>query len=163
MVHTIQGAYVRLRSDFVTSDDQALDGTTSSYTYKWDDKPTEALEVGPESNAVEIIFYGKAAADKTFSWKLWAWRENGPAKYIAHGTGALGTAVQGTANTYFADTLVITAQAWLKGVGRKDNANNRITSLALDLCGYKYIYIEFTDVGGGGAECSAVQAELAFF
>jgi hypothetical protein len=160
MAHTMQAGHHPLREE-VASDDTNLDGATSSLTYNWTDKPTAAVKVGEETNAALIRFTGKAAEDKTFSWRVYVYKEGGPAKYVAHGTGALGAAiVSGT--EYHADTLSISGRGWFKGVKAIDSGNDRIAYLAFDLCGHKWIYVEIDDIGGAG-ECTEVSTYLTTF
>jgi len=166
MNHTMQAAYETIRGNFVTTDDTPLDGVTSGLTYLFADMNIdEAWEVGPEANAVSIIFAGSDADNETFSWKIWAYRVGGPAELVCSGTGALSSSaiMQSGSSYYYADTLVITNLGnWFSIPDVIDSGNDRIAKLAFDACGYKYIYVEFTNVGGAG-EVASVQAYGSYF
>jgi len=67
--------------------------------------------------AMSVIFAGTAADNVTFSWTIWAYKNaSSPAEYVANGTGICGLTQQGTADTFYADTLVITDQQWYSTV-----------------------------------------------
>lgn len=154
MLFTMQAGWEKLRPSNKTSGDAALDGTTAGLTYAFSDKPAQAKKMGYEANGVQIYFAGTDADNETFDWKLYAYTEFGPAELIAYGTGTLGTAVTGNADEYYADTLTITGQYWYKVVAIMDTTNNRIARLAFDLCGRRYIYVEFSNIGGVGQVAS---------
>jgi hypothetical protein len=124
--------------------------------------PAAAVQFGPEALAVDIYFSAKDADSKTFSWKLYAYPESGPAKHVATGTGTTGTA-KASATEWYVDTLTISSQDWFKTVVSRDNGNDRVAHLAFWLCGYKYLYCEITDVGGGGSEVTSVTAYIKTF
>lgn len=168
MLHTMQAGYQKIRSDFVSSDDSALDGVTSALTYKSTDRPVnECFVAGPEVGGIGVIFIGNGADDTTFGFKLYCYRtvaENGvgPAEFICSGTGILGTALS-EVGTRYADTVVITnAGNWLDVPVAIDSGNNRICKVCFDLCGYRYLYVEFSGVGGAG-EATSMQSYVAFF
>lgn len=150
MLHTLQGSYELLRSAWVTANDDALDGTTSGLTYQLKDKPTDTKEIGPDANGVIIHFAGKAAANKTFTFKLWGYSVSGPAELICTGTCTLGTALEGTASTFYVDTIVITRK-WHRKVTVADSKNNRVATLDFDACGCKWIRLELGGLGGANA------------
>jgi len=112
---------------------------------------------GHGGNALEFVFCGGAAADKTFTYKIYAWRRtNGMARMVATGTGTLGTQAvvkypydSSTATLKFwADTLTVTHR-WSKTVHSTDaSGNNETASLHLDFSGYEYFYIEITSADG---------------
>lgn len=161
MTSTIQNREIVLR-DSVTTADTPLDGVTSALTYQWTDKPAEAKDFGPEANAIDVFFSGTDAENDTFSWKLYAWPEGGPAKHIANGTGILGAA-KASATEYYADTLTITEQDWFKTVVARDIGNDRIAHLAVWLCGYKYLYCELTSIAGGGIQANSITVYVKTF
>ena len=163
MQHTIQSSYEAIRSGFVTTDDSALT------SYKSTDRPTsECWESGPATGGVSVIFIGNGADNTTFSWTLYGYREAaedsvGPAEFIASGTGILGAALA-EVGTRYADTIVVSVPgSWLDVPVAIDSGNDRICKVCFDLCGYKYLYVLFTNVGGGGGEATSIQAYVSFF
>lgn len=161
MTHTMQNQPILLRNSVTTADTE-LDGSTSQLTYQFADMPASAVQFGEECVAVDIFFTGTDANNETFSWRLYAYPENGPAKHMAAGTGIFGTA-KASATEYYADTLAISTQDWFKTVAAKDSGNNRIAHLAVWMCGYKYLYCEITDIGGGGTQATSVSAYVKTF
>ncbi len=124
-------------------------------------------------NGIEFFFSGGAAADKTFGWRILAWRQaNGPARLMSVGTGVLGTQAlvtypavpnQGTTptpatNKFWADTLVVTAPNWPKGLESTNvTGNNSVASIWGDIAGYRYWKVEITDADGStGTEAGDV-------
>jgi len=169
MQHTIQASYEKVRSGFVTSDDTVLDGITSGLTYKSSDRPaSECWESGPAVGANTVLFIGNGAENTTFSWKMYGYRTAaedgvGPAEIIAEGTGIMGTALA-EVGTRYADTVVITNPgSWLDVPVAIDSGNDRICKVCYDFCGFKYLYTEFTNIGGGGGEVTSIQAYVAYF
>lgn len=162
MLHTMQSSYQRMRKFFITSDDNSLP------SYKSSDRPEDVFECGPEVGGVGIIFIGDGVENDTFSWSIYGYRACGldgvgPGEFICSGTGLLGTAVSEVASLY-ADTITITDPgSWLDVPIAIDVGNNRICKVCFDLCGYKYIYVMFTGVGGGGVEVDSINAYLGFF
>lgn len=129
---------------------------------------------GSYVNEIQIIFAGGIdagtdPADKTFSWKLYAWKgTNCPAEYVANGTGTLGTQrvyifpdgdVESAWRTW-ADTLSITTQRFVRTMATSDSTgNNEIAKLNVDASGYPYWYVEVTDADGStGAEAGAISS-----
>lgn len=160
MQHTMQAGHQPLREN-VTADDANLDGVTSSKTFNWTDKPEAAAAVGPEANYALIYFTGTTTEDDTFSWRIYAYKASGPAKYVAHGTGALGAAIV-SGNEYYADTLAISARGWFKIPAVVDSGNNRVAYLCFDLCGHEHIYVEIDDIVGAG-KCTTVNSYVTWF
>lgn len=126
---------------------------------------------GHGGNFLEFVFCGGSAANKTFTYKIYAWRRtNGMVKMVATGTGTLGTQAVviypqgGTATSKFwADTLTVTDR-WLKAVSSSDETgNNETASLYLDGGGYEYWYVEITSADGStGDEAGDVTVYLAY-
>lgn len=130
-----------LRSS-VSADDTALDGTTENYTFAFGDKPTAAIQVHQNWNNGTVYFSGTDAANETCNYKLYAWRENGPALLICSGTFTLGAGVTGGTNEFYADTITAT-DTWPTTIVTSDaDGNNRVATLSFDLVGCKYIYLE---------------------
>lgn len=172
---TVTSDYRLLRAKAVEDD-----GSTIAIASEGDfaQKPSGAKRVPPiqhntPANAVCIIFAGEDTANETFSWRLWAWRNNnGPAEHVANGTGVLGsqdvvlypdsgTAV--TASTLWADTLSITNNTFIKTWYVADSGNNRVAKLWGDLAGYEWIYCEITNAGDAGGEAGLVSVYYAYF
>jgi hypothetical protein len=73
---------------------------------------------------------------------------------VAYGTGTLGTQAvvkyphngETATDRYWADTFVITKDAWLSTTSAIDNGgDNRVAKLKFAANGYKYFYCEITD------------------
>jgi len=120
---------------------------------------------------LHIRFKGTAAENLTFSYYLWAYKSlTDPAEYVAHGLLNLtGLTQTGETNEFYADTLIITAQAWNKTVslinttgGSQVPANAGICKLLLDSCEYPVWKIQIRDIGAGG-ECAKCGADIANF
>jgi hypothetical protein len=125
-------------------------------------------------NGITFAFTGGAAADKTFTWKLFAWKcGNGCARQVAQGTGALGTQAviryphNGVAATdkFWTDTLTVTWWNWYKEVRSTDTTgHNTQAEIWLDACGWRYWYIEIADADGStGTEAGDVAAYYGYF
>ena len=115
-------------------------------------------------NGLSFSFAGGDAADETFSWKLFAWRnENGCAKLAAEGTGILGTQevvkwphtgvattnIAGTAaDRFWADTIVVTNEYWYKEVESTGVGGDSVNEVWLDCGGYRYFFMEITAQDG---------------
>ena len=157
----LMGAYIQtefyeyfIARTVSTGDDTALDGTTASYTYQFDDKPTTATQLQNGMNAVQIYFYGTDAANEDCDYTIYAYRRGGPAEKVCSGTVTLGTAVEGTTNTFFADTITCT-DVWAKDVVVSNSADNCVATLTFDAMGHKWIYVEFADAGETSATMGA--------
>lgn len=157
-------------------DTDLLDLTTEG---NFANKPASAVQwktvdgtSGHGGNGAEISFSGGSAADKTFTYKLYAWRQgNGIARLIATGTGTLGTQAvviypQGGAATskFWADTLTVT-NTWIANVRTSDAVgSNGVASLTFDMAGHEYIWCEITDADGAtGTEAGDVTAYFSFW
>jgi len=116
---------------------------------------------------------GTDPADKTFSWKLYAYKDAySPAEYWAYGTGTLGTQdvvkfpsnVAVTALRNWADTLVVTASYAPRPVYVTTGAHNSVAHLSWDHCGYRYFYFEFASADGAtGTEAGAISVWVGSF
>jgi len=175
VTNTIHSPYHLLRSEG-NEDANTIDLTTAG---DFDSKPAGAKklvssgEAGPV-NAIQFIFCGGPAPDKTFSWTIYAWRRNnGPCELIAFGTATLGTQAvvkyphnkAAATNKYWADTLNVSFQGSLKTFSLADAAgNNHVAKLYGDLCGYEWVYVEITDADGStGTEAGNVSVYYSYF
>jgi hypothetical protein len=143
------GAYTETRRNVwrpcrttVTADDTALDGTTAGYTFQFADKPAEAISLNPEDNEGEIYFYGTDAADEDITgYKVYTWKENGPARLWCNGAVTLGAALK-SAGVFYADTITVTDGT--ADCNSFDNGNDRVATLYLNsLKGCRWLYVEF--------------------
>lgn len=109
-------------------------------------------------NGIAFMFTVSTAEAKTFNWHLKAWiNENGPAKYVAHGTGIAGSQAVvkyphngvAVANTFWADSLVVTAYDWYKEVKATtpSTALNSVSEVWLDAAGWRYWLMEIITTG----------------
>lgn len=143
----------------------------------WDNAPASKVRLyeiqeGSYVNELQLIFAGGIDAgtdpnNKTFSWKLWAWKgENCPAEYVANGVGTIGTqdvetfpdGTSESAARSWADTLRVLNQRFVRTVTSSDSTgNNEIAKLNVDTAGYPYWYVEITDADGTtGDEAGAI-------
>ena len=134
-------------------------------------KPNESFLRGQKK--IALYFAGGALADKTFNWIIYGWRNNnGPAEYIADGTGTLGSQAlvkhprnKTTAtNKFWADKLVVSNQRWIKRVASSDAAgNNECAKVFFDLCGIEYIFVGIAEAdGSSGDEAGDISVYGAF-
>jgi hypothetical protein len=109
------------------------------------------------TNGIEFYFAGGNTDNDEFTWKLYAWKnENGPARLAASGTGILGSQAvvkyphtgNAPVNKFWADTVVVESETWIKDVEGVPNGVNSVGSIWIDCAGYRYFYIEIlTSVG----------------
>ena len=140
-----------------TGDDTALDGTTSSYTYKFTDKPATAVNLNTRFNGAQIIFYGTDANNEDCDYIIYAYRDSGPAEKVCSGTVTLGTAVTGATNTFYADTITCT-DVWPTTVTVANSAADGVATLSFDLMGHEWVFVQFADAGETCATMSAMIA-----
>lgn len=125
-------------------------------------------------NGIAFAFTGGSAANKTFTWKLFAWKNsNGAARQVAEGTGTLGSQAvvvyphNGAAatNRFWADTLSVTWYNWYKRVDSTDTTgHNTVAEIWTDACGWRYWYVEIADADGStGAEAGDVASYYGYF
>jgi len=111
-----------------------------------------------KQNGIAFMFTVSTAAGKTFNWHMKAWlNENGPAKYVAAGTGIAGTQAVvkyphngvAVANVFWADTIVVTAFDWYKTVKATppSTALNSMSEVWLDDAGFRYWLPEIITTG----------------
>jgi hypothetical protein len=156
----------------------AIDLTTSG---DFASKPVSAIQVpmlplSQQTQVKNLVFYfcGGAAADKTFGFKIYGWRNNGGmAELIAEGTGTLGTQAvvkyphNGAAatNKFWADTLAISAQGTPETFQVADaSGGNRCAKLFGYNCGYEWLYCEISSADGTtGAEAGNITVYWSYF
>jgi len=154
-----------------TSDDTALDGTTSGLTYVFSDKPSSAKPVEYGWNGVDIYFKGVATPilpgdvnEKYVDYKVYIWKnESGPGLLWCYGRATMGTAVTGVTNGYFVDTVTCTdVHAETEGTRVKftDSGNNRVAVLRLgDVRGAKWVNIEYDFPTDGNVAATSMTSE----
>lgn len=148
MLQTIQLGYEPMRAADVTVLDISLDGETAGYTFDKSDRPSDCWQMGPETNAVEIIFPVYDTSNNTkFRFKFWGYTPNGPAEFLCDISGTTGLArIDDSTVNLYADTITIAEQKHLKTISVVDNASDRIAKLIFDACGYKWIYAQCVSV-----------------
>ena len=111
-----------------------------------------------KQNGIAFMFTVSTAAGKTFEWHIKSWlNENGPAKYVAAGTGIAGTQAVvkyphngvAVANTFWADTIEVTWFDWYKTVKATtpSTARNSVSEVWLDDAGWRHWLIEIITTG----------------
>jgi len=126
---------------------------------------------GSGVNMIELVFCGGSAANKTFTYTIYAWRAgNGMARLVATGTGTLGTQAvviypggSTATSKYWADTLSVTSR-WIKSVvSSAETGSNETASLAFDGFGFEWIYVEITAADGAtGDEAGDISVYYAY-
>ena len=178
---TYHAPYTLLRAEADEDPNTTIGSTLVDLTAGGDfaSMPANAARLGSSSGpnnavgAIQLIFCGGGAAGKTFTYTIYAWRtDNGPAEFVATGTGTLGTQAvvayphnRATATSKFwADTLTVTGR-WNKTVTSTDTTgNNEVAKLLFDFCGYEYIYVEISSADGStGTEAGNVAVYYSYF
>ena len=108
-------------------------------------------------NGLVFYFAGGNADNDAFTWNVYAWKnENGPAELVTTGTGMLGSQAvvkyphnfAPATNKFWADTIVIENEYWMKEVEATAEGSNSVSKLWFDSSGYRYFYVEIpTSVG----------------
>jgi len=115
-------------------------------------------------NGITFSFAGGNANDDTFTWKLFAWRnENGPATLAADGTGILGTQKvvkwphnnlattdlnDNAVDRFWADTIVVSNDYWIKEIEATALGSNSVSNVWIDAAGYRYFFVEIDSQDG---------------
>ncbi len=135
-------------------------------------------ETEMEINGIEFFFSGGSAANKTFGWRILAWKTaNGMARLAGIGTGILGTQavviyplVPGggaiaASNKFWADTLVVSKKNWPKGIETTGTtALDSAASIWMDDAGYRFWKVEITDADGStGDEAGDIAAWYGYW
>jgi hypothetical protein len=161
-MRTVQIPWYALRTA-VIADDTAL--ATFDYA-SWPTSNTIEVESGTEEGISTLLharrlwvgIYGKAVADATAGYKLYARRkDNGPILLLASGIATLGSQLvtkdpisEETITAYWADTITITGGLWSDMAPLVlDSGNNRIALLRGRNEGLKDYYLE-VDLNGAG-------------
>jgi hypothetical protein len=136
------------------------------------------IQTSQQTQVKNLVFYfcGGSAADKTFGYKIWAWKfGGGMAELIAEGTGTLGTQAvvkyphngQTATNRFWADTLSISdgGQGTPETFQIADGTGtNRCAKIYGYNCGYEWIYCEITDADGTtGTEAGWITVYWSYF
>ncbi len=146
-LETRQMGWIPLRTA-VDANDTLLDGTTTSYTYAPADRPAKAVPLDTGMCGADIYLYGTDAADETCNYKVWCYKETGPALLWCYGAATLGTAVTGGTTTYYVDTITVTTVHG-SSAAVVDSGNNRVCVLRLgDMRGIKWVYWEVSGITG---------------
>lgn len=146
------------KGDFAQKPTTALDLLKRSIAVSPEVEQTPPVRPLMYQNGIGFMFAGSTAHSKTFNWHLKTWlNENGPAKYVATGTGILGTQAvvkyphnnTAVANMFWADTVVVTWFDWYKEVKATTPATavNSISEVWLDAAGWRYWLMEIITTG----------------
>jgi len=124
------------------------------------------LQFGPvppiiKQNGLRFLICSNGDENSTFAWYLKTWgNENWPCKYVATGTGTIGTQAVVTyphngvaTGQVWADTLVVTWHNWPKGVVATDTVgHNSYSEIWLDGSGSRYWLFEIDTSANGAGE-----------
>ncbi len=126
-------------------------------------------------NGLAFSFMGSSAAGKTFTYDMITWgNENSPARHVVNGTGILGTQqvivyphnnTATSATRYWADTLTVTWENWIKEVESTDiTGHNTVAEVWLDDTGSRYWFIQISDADGStGTEAGDISVFYRYF
>lgn len=141
----------------------ALDTTLAVTGRKWANAPTHRTnldtipiqKIPTYLNQVIIRFRGTASVT-TITYKVWLYRENDDAMYVANGIATLGTQTATLTNggtaTLYADQITVAAERWIGDVKSTDIiGNNEMAMLVFDAFGAFLPYVEITAIGGSGS------------
>ena len=155
-----QAQWVTIR-DTIAHD--ALDTTLAVTGRKWADAPTHETEndtitvrkIPVYLNQVILRFRATASiTDATY--KIWLYRENDDAMYVANGVATFGTQTATMTNggvaTLYADQITVAAERWIGDVKSTDiTGNNEMAMLVFDAFGAFLPYVEITARTGTGS------------
>lgn len=166
MSHTIQASYSKMRTDDVTADDVAFDGSTSGARYT-DITTRDVFIYDPATNGVSIFFSAEATEGATFGAEIWNITNDGLAEKCADITGAAGSAWADMTNAdstarLFMDTITISEEFHLKEVTVADSGNNRYAKIGMDTLGGRGGYVSFHSIGGAN-EVKRITPWVRFF
>ncbi len=157
---TKQAQWVTIR-DTIAHD--ALDTTLAVTGRKWAAVPTH--KTGTDKIPVQkiptylnqvIIRIRMTASITDATYKVWLYRENDDAMYVANGVATKGTQTATKTNggtaTLYADQITVAAERWIGDVKSTDiTGNNEMAMLVFDAFGAFLPYVEITAVTGSGS------------
>jgi len=121
-----------------------------------------------EASSIVIAFWGKDGANDTGDYKLFGRAKgNGPIEAVAAGNIILGAQLitdepilLTTETAYWVDSITNTVE-WIKTPVIKNHGNDTIAYLCINAKHLIDVYLEFTNIGGGGVEMTEVNAIIA--
>ncbi len=140
-----------------------LDTTLAVTDRKWANVPTHTTESDtipirkiPRYLNQIILRFRMTASIADATYKVWLYRENDDAMYVANGLATIGTQTatktNGTTATLYADTITVAAERWIGDVKSTDvSGNNEMAMLVFDAFGAFLPYVEITAVTGTGS------------
>ena len=155
-----QAQWVAIR-DTIAHD--ALDTTLAVTARKWANAPTHETENDTISVRKiptylnQTIFRLRATAGiSDATYKVWLYRENDDAMYVANGVATFGTQTATMTNggvaTLYANQITVVAERWIGDVKSTDiTGNNEMAMLVFDAFGAFLPYVEVTAIGGSGS------------
>ncbi len=155
-----QAQWVTVR-DTIAHD--ALDTTLAVTGRKWANVPTH--KTGTDTIPIQkiptylnqvIIRFRMTASITDATYKVWLYRENDDAMYVANGVATKGTQTATKTNggpaTLYADQITVAAERWIGDVKSTDiTGNNEMAMLVFDAFGAFLPYVEITAVTGTGS------------
>ena len=163
---TIRTKY-RLLRDTVSTADSDLTASTKTWAYFAANLRPENGGIGvktdPMHNQVTIIFDFKNVDADTATFKIYAYREGGPAEIVCASTSnALVAGKQQTDDAttrFYADTTGTITDKWPATVSASDTGGgDGVAKITFDLRGYKYLLCLFTAISTG----DNVRAKIAY-
>ncbi len=140
-----------------------LDTTLAVTARKWADRPSH--KTGTDTIPIQkiptylnqLIFRFRMTGSITdVDYKVWLYREDDDAMYVANGVATKGTQTATITNggvaTFYADQITVAAERWIGDVKSTDiTGNNEMAMLVFDAFGAFLPYIEITAVTGTGS------------
>ena len=157
---TKQAQWVTIR-DTIAHD--ALDTTLGVTQRKWANVPTH--KTGTDKIPVQkiptylnqvICRFRMTGSITDADYKVWLYRENDDAMYVANGVATKGTQTATKTNggtaTLYADQITVVAERWIGDVKSTDiTGSNEMAMLVFDAFGAFLPYVEITAVTGSGS------------
>lgn len=139
----------------ISSDDTLL--TASATTMKTANIPADSYKPESSQNAIEIAFLMDADGKACVVF-LFAAKENGDVVLVWTATLTAGKQVA-TGGKFWVDTMAASTDTWITTIKEVDvGANDRMSRIVLDTCGYKHFFCQFT-----GLSSETVQAYYSGF
>jgi len=145
----------------------AIDFSGSNQTSDVDNRPDAAVPVPSNAEYAIIYIHGTHASavdDKSISYALYGYREDGPCERICSGEAILGVNhVKGSASVLeaWAQTIGVTVDDWLETPVEYDTADDGVAKVKVKLFGIKYLYAVLTN-GITGTTATTYGAKVAF-